>query len=190
MHIAARLRRLTARHRWIRWGIVASLALGAGLLTNAQLARVEHERDRWGARGEALVATRDHHPDDPLSVTRVQLPVAAIPRRAIVDVPPGARVRQNIGEGEVVVAADLLAADGPARHADRGTVVVGIADPLASGATVGHAVRVVAEGVVLSERGRITDVDGEVTLVAVSAADGPAVAAAAHAGLASLLFLP
>jgi hypothetical protein len=49
---------------------------------------------------------------------------------------------------------------------------------------------VAAEGLLLADRATVVEVIDEVVFVAVEAADGPAVAAAAHQGLATLLHLP
>ena len=69
-------------------------------------------------------------------------------------------------------------------------MVVGVVDPAAPVDVIGVAVRIAAEGVVLAERGTIVEINGEVVYVAVDAASGPMVAAAAQQRLASILFLP
>ena len=92
--------------------------------------------------------------------------------------------------GEVVVAADLAVADGPAALADPGTLAVGITDPLAHDVRIGLEVQVVSEGVVLADGARVVGVAEEVIFVAVQAQAAATVAAAAHDSAASIVFVP
>ena len=65
-----------------------------------------------------------------------------------------------------------------------------LSDPLCRYLPIGLDVLVAADGLVLAESATVVDLVGEITFVAVAAAEGPAVAAAAQQGLASLLYLP
>ena len=130
----------------------------------------------------------------------VALPDTALPNSALSTLPPGARLRQRVVIGEVLVAADVTDLPGPAAGAPDGTVVVALrtdhdlstpGTPGAPGGSlVGLAVQVVADGLLLADDATIVDVSTESMFVAVDLDDGPAVAAAERAGVASLLFLP
>jgi hypothetical protein len=190
MHVVASGRVFVARHRWIYWTTAALVAVAIGLLVKDRLDAVEAERTSWQQTRPVLVATADLVADGPIAAETVELPIAAVPPSAIAELPPEARLRQRVAAGEVIVGADLVAADGPARHAAPGTVVVGIIDTLSPTAAIGLPVRVASEGVVLADHGTIVGIDDDVTFVAVAERDGPMVAAAAQSGLASLMFLP
>ena len=69
-------------------------------------------------------------------------------------------------------------------------MVVALSDPLARDVVAGLDVQVTADGLVLADAARVTGVVDDVIFVAVSERDGPAVAAAAQQGIASLLYLP
>lgn len=185
-----RLRRLVARRPWIHWAAVAAFALAAAGVVYRAAADVEATRRTWGTTRPVLVADGDHAPGDPIDAVRVDLPVAMIPAAALDDVPPDARARQRITDGEPVVAADVTAPDGPAAGAGTGTLVVGVVDPLAPGARPGLGVVVVAEGLVLAPHASVVSVVGDVVYVAVGVDDAAVVAAAARSGTASLVFVP
>jgi hypothetical protein len=68
--------------------------------------------------------------------------------------------------------------------------VVALSDPLARDVTIGLAVQVSADGLVVADDATVTAVVDDVVFVAVRERDGPSVAAAAQQGLASLLYLP
>jgi hypothetical protein len=190
MHPAARARALLARHPLAYWITIALLAAAIGFVAHDRLRAVERARAEWGTARSVLVAEIDHRPGDELRVRSVELPLAALPPRALAEVPDGATLRQRLLEGEVLVAADLAAVPGPAARADVGQAVVGVSDPMAPGAEVGAVVEVVAEGIVLAERGVVVELIDEVVFVAVPAERAPAVAAAAQQRLASLVFVP
>ena len=190
MQPVVRVRVFLARHPWWYWLAVAALAVTVAMIARDRLAAVEQSRVAWGTSRTVVVADVDHEPGDELRISRVELPAAAIPPSALGDLPPAARLRQRLASGEIVVATDIAAADGPAARASPGTVVVGVIDPTAPVDEIGVAVRIAAEGVVLAERGTIVELSGDVVYVAVDADRAAAVAAAAQLRLASILFLP
>lgn len=190
MHPVVRVRVFLARHPWWYWIAVAALAIAIAAMARDRLAEVDRTRQEWGASRGVIVADRDHEPGDELRVSTIELPAAAVPPSALETLPPDARLRQRVASGEVLVATDVAHSDGPAARAGPGTVVVGVIDPAAPVDEIGVAVRIVAEGVVLAERGTVVDLNGEVVYVAVDAAGAPMVAAAAQQRLASILFLP
>lgn len=190
MHLVVQGRIFVARHRWIYWLTIGVVAVGVGLLVKERLDALDAQRSSWGDTRSVLVADGDLRPDGPIEVNSISLPVAAVPPSAVSELPRGARLHQRVASGEVIVAADLVGGNGPARHADPGTVVVGIVDTPGASLSIGLRVQVSSEGVVLADDGTIVGLEGEVIFVAVAERDGPAVASAAHSGLASLLFVP
>jgi hypothetical protein len=190
MHVAARARLVLARRPWIYWAVVAVLAVVAAAIVQAQMRSIATERARWGESRTVLVAAHQHEPGDALVATPVELPVAALPADVLDELPDGAVVRQRLATGEVVTGLDVTARAGPASLAEPGTVVVALSDPLARDVTIGLAVQVSADGLVVADDATVTAVVDDVVFVAVRERDGPSVAAAAQQGLASLLYLP
>jgi hypothetical protein len=190
MHAVVRVRIFLARHPWWYWLAVAALATVVAILARDRLAEVDRNRNEWGASRAVIVADADHEPGDELRVSSIDLPTAAIPPTALVALPTDARLRQRVAAGEIVVATDIADSDGPAARASAGTVVVGVIDPTAPVDQIGVAVRIVADGVVLADRGTVVELSGEVVYVAVDASSAPVVAAAAQQRVASILFLP
>ena len=146
MHVAARARLVLARRPWIYWSLVACLAAAAALMIHAQVAALDRARVQWGATGTVLVADRAAGPGDPVAWRTVELPLAALPPGAIERWPEGGRLRQRIGEGEVLTEVDLATGSGPAGLADAGTVVVALSDPLSRSIAVGLRVHRAALG--------------------------------------------
>jgi hypothetical protein len=190
MHPVVRARVFLARHPWWYWLAVAALAVAIAAIARDRLAEVDRTREEWGSSRAVIVAEGDHEPGDELHVSTVEVPAAAVPPSALENLPPDVRLRQRVAAGEVLVATDIADSDGPAARAGPGTVVVGVVDPAAPVDVIGVAVRIAAECVVLAERGTIVEINGEVVYVAVDAASGPMVAAAAQQRLAGILFLP
>lgn len=186
----ARARIFSARHSWFRWSVVALLAVAAGFATHQQLVAVDAERAAWGDTVDVVVATRDLAPGEALATELVAVPRAVAPPAALSAIPDAARLRQRVMHGEILTHADVTSAPGPAAAADPGQAVVAIVDPLVRNVSVGLAVRVTSEGVTLARDGTVTSVVDDVVFVAVAEDDAPMVAAAAQAGLASLIFLP
>ena len=190
MHVVVRSRIFLARHRLVYWSIVLAIAAGTALLVEGRIGALDEQRSRWAETRSVLVATEDLVPDGPIAADTIDLPLVAVPPAAIEAIPPRAALRQRVMAGEVLVTADLISGAGPALHADRGTVVVGMRDPLSPGAAVGQRVWVASEGVTVAPDAMVVGVVDDVIFVSVAERDGPAVAAAARAGLASILFVP
>jgi len=190
MHVAARARLVLARHPWIYWVVVATLAVLAATAMRSEMASIAAERDSWGATRTVLVASRQLEPGDPIVAELVELPLAALPVDALSEVPETGSVRQRVATGEVLTTLDVTSNVGPASSAEPGTVVVALSDPLARDVVVGLDVQVTADGLVLADAARVTGIVDDVIFVAVSELDGPTVAAAAQQGIASLLYLP
>ncbi len=190
MFVIVRLRIALARHAWIRWIIVLSLATAGGWATHQRVSAIDRERDQWGSTSEVLVAATDLEPGGAVDVELVTLPDAAVPPQSLSSLPTDVRLRQHVVAGEILTQADVTATPGPAGRAEPGTAVVGLVDPLARNTTIGLRVHVVSEGVTLTDQATVVDVVDEVTFVAVPAREAAMVAAAAQSGLASLVFLP
>jgi hypothetical protein len=192
MHVAARLRNVLARHRWLYWAAVLLLASGAGLVVASASAAVDDARRSWGETRPVLVATADLVPGDSLdgAVELRTLPVPMIPPAALGEPPAGAIARQHVGRGEVVVSADVAATAHPQALIPAGWSAVAVAEAVPSGALTGDEVTAVAEGVVLAAEAVVVGRSGDAVLVAVPDAEGPAVAMAAASGTLALLLVP
>jgi hypothetical protein len=190
MHVVAATRLVLARRPWLYWAIVTALAAGVALAFNAQSSALDTARTNWGTTRTVLVAERALQPGDAIDTRRVDLPIAAIPPGALEGLPDGATLSQRIGRGEVLTGVDVTRQPGPAARAEPGTVVVAVPDQLRRASYVGLHVLVAAEGVVLASSASIVGVEEGVSFVAVPAADAAAVAAAAQAGLTTLLYVP
>lgn len=190
MHVSVRIRIFLARHGWVRWAVALLLAVGVASLSLRQSAAVERERASWGTTVDVLVADGDHRPGDPVDASLVALPAAMVPRTALTVLADGARVRQSVPDGGVLTDGDVTAAGGPAAFADPGTVVVGVRDPLAHGASTGVRVRLASDGIVLATDATVVGADDDVIMVAVPESAAPMVAAAAQIGAVSVLFVP
>jgi hypothetical protein len=190
--VTVKARRALARRPWIYWPACLAVAAAVATLVAGHVARLDDARRRWATSEPVLVATIDHLPGDELTAELVEMPLAVVPPDAVGSnaVSGEAIVRQRVARGEVVVAADLTALRGPASLADRGTLVVGITDPLARDIRIGLDVQVVAEGIVLADRARVVGLVDEVVYVAVEARAAATVAAAAHDATAGIVFIP
>jgi hypothetical protein len=190
MHVVAATRLVLARRPWLYWAIVTVLAAGVAVAVHEQSSALDAARSDWGTTRAVLVATRSLRPGEPIETRRVEFPIPMLPEGALGDLPEGATLSQRVGVGEVLTDVDISASSGPAARAERGTAVVAIPDAPSRTSHIGLAVMVVAEGRVLASSARIVEVDESVSFVAVPTAEAPAVAAAAQAGLVTLLYVP
>lgn len=190
MHVVVTARVFLARRPWVYWVVVAALTALVVVIVRDRLTAIDAQRESWGATQTVLIADHGLEPDDPIDVSRVDVPLAILPPGAITDLPPDARLRQHVAAGEILVDIDIRATPGPAGGADVGTVVVAVSEPRSRSLTTGLAVQVTADGIILAERATIVDLADDVVFVAVDPADAAAVAAANRADLATLLFLP
>jgi hypothetical protein len=181
VHVGTRLRRALARRPWIRWLVVAGCAAAAAVGTMRLDASVTAERDSWGRTRSVVVATRTVRPGEPLAgaTTDRRLPVAALPAEAVDEVVGSAVARRRLSTGEVVTTHDVASDRGPLAFTPPGHVAVPVVESVASGAELGDAVVITADGVILAS-GTLAGSDDGVTVVAVPADDGPAVAASAN----------
>lgn len=190
MHVVARARLVLARRPWLYWAAVGALAAVLAAGVHDRLAALERARHDWGVTRPVLVAERTLEPGDAVAVRTVDLPVAMVPPGAVAALDEPVRLRQRVGEGEVLTALDITPASGPAARADAGTVVVALSDPLSRGIGIGLSVQVTADGLIIAESATVVETTDDVVFVAVAPSEGPTVAAAAQQGAASLLYLP
>lgn len=191
---SAALRLELARRPWVRWIVAAATATVAAALVLGQLNAAEAARLAWVDRQAVLVAAHDHAPGEPLVLESKELPTAAIPAAAMIDIEPGSRARQHISAGEIITSADVGGRTGPAATASPDEVVIPIDDSLLSSAlaslSVGLDVAIHSDGVVLAASGRIVSLEGDVVFVAIAPSDAAAVSTAAQYRTASIVFLP
>lgn len=189
MNIGARMRVLLARRPWIFWSVVVVLIAVVVSDVTGRLRSLDEARARWERTERVLVASRPLRPGDPVVADVVDLPAAAVPADAVAADPAPRIARQHVAVGEVIVTVDVDVGTGPAAGAEDGQVVVPVIDPVVPSAPVGVEVMVLSEGVVLAERARVVEADGEVVYVAVERSDAPVVAAAARLGAATIAFI-
>jgi hypothetical protein len=113
-----------------------------------------------------------------------------VPADAITRVVDGARARQHVSVGEILVAPDLAPSAAPQALIPPGWSAVAVAEAVPSGAAIGDTVAAVSGGVVLAAAGVVVGQRDDAVLVAVPDADAAAVAAASSAGDVSLLLRP
>ncbi len=190
MHVAARARLLLARRPWLYWSVVVAIAALLATSVHQRLGSLDDARQEWGETRQVLVAREPLTPGGPILVDEARLPVAAVSPEALGELPAGARLRHHVARGDVLTTLDVTARPGPAARAEVGTVVVGLTDPLGPYAPIGAPVLIAADGLLLADTATVVDVIDDVVFVAVAADDGPAVAAAAQHGVATLLHLP
>jgi hypothetical protein len=192
MGVPVRIRRLAARHPWVRWSVVIALATAAAGLVLRAGDRVEQARDSWGRTRDVLVAVEPIAPGDVVhdAVEVRRLPEPLVAATALGNVDPGVVARQHVGVGEIVGAADVAPGVGRTALLDEGQAAVAVGEVTPSGARPGERVQVVATGTVIASRGRVLAADGGVVLVAVDVADAAIVAAAALDGTAAIVVLP
>lgn len=186
---AVTVRRILVRRPWIYWSlaVVAALAASASMLGHAD--SIDAARNSWGETRTVWVATVDHAPGDPLTVTARDVPTAMLADSAAIDV-AGFTARQQISTGEVVDAVDLVAATGPQAMTPAGWLAVPIIESPPSGASIGDRIHIVSDGFVITTDGLVVGQLDDVTLVAVPADVAPSVPAADDAGSLTLLLVP
>lgn len=152
-------------------------------------------RRQWGETRTVVRARVDLPGGSALTpsvIEVVELPMAAVPRDAMADVPDGARVADRLGAGEIVTSVHLALASsrGPvASQLRAGEVAIAVrADAVLPALTDGDPVMAIAatESLAGAEpfiaSGRVVDVDDERVTIAVDANAAPILAMAVQAG--------
>jgi hypothetical protein len=190
--LPVRLRRTAARRPFTIWIAAAALTIVAGASVHGALAALDDQRQSWGTTTSVWLAARDLAAGDPVAggIERHTVPAAMVPSDALeIDGDPSSATlaRQHIGTGEIVTELDVTAPDGRDTMSPHGWVTVAIREPIPTGASVGRSVTISADGAVLAPDATVVGQRDDAVLVAVPAADGPAVAAAASESRAALL---
>ena len=189
MNPVARVRHVLARRPWLYWVAVLLLAATAGLVVADAAAGVEAARRSWGTTRPVVVATVDVVPGQLLAdhVEVRNRPAPMVPAGAVAELPPAAAARQRIAAGEMVMAHDVSATDGPQALMPDGWRAVPVAELVPSGAAVGDEVTAASGGVVLADEGVVVAALADGVLVAVPADVAAQVAHAAASGELTLM---
>jgi hypothetical protein len=186
------IRRVLARRPWLYWVLVTALAGVLAAATEANLSEVQRARDAWGETTTVLVATGNIAPGQPVAEDARwrEFASAMVPANAVSAHDLPAIARQHISTGEIVTTVDITATDGQLALVPDEWLAVVVAESPRSGATVGNAVRLVSDGVVIAEQALVIgEVDGA-TLIAVPENVAPLVPVAAESGSLTLLRVP
>lgn len=189
MSVLAQIRRVLARRPWLYWAAVGALALMIGVLVAQATSRVEAARASWGETRVVIVAVVDIAPGDSLAGATEphELPAPMVPAGAVTELDAGATATQRVAVGEVVMIHDVASVSGPQALIPDGWLAVAVAEPVASGASVGDDVSVASGGIVIAGDGVVVGAAGESVLVAVPDVEAPQVAQAATSGDIALL---
>jgi hypothetical protein len=183
------VRRLVARHPWLRGLAILTLAACVGGSVLAAMARVERERESWGTSTTVVVAARDVAPGETMSGATVarEAPLALAPPTAVHTLAPSATATQRIAAGEIVVESDVVRVGGPLALLPAGWLAVTVPDStggsaLESGALFrpGDPATVLADGAVIAADAVVVAVAAQSIVVGVPAADAARVAQAAN----------
>jgi len=186
------VRRVLTRRPWLYWFAVVGLAAGLAAATEANLAAVRRARDTWGYTTAVWVATADIEPGQSVRGQAEMRPFAnaMIPARAMTGSDPGGVARQRISKGEVITSVDITAGDNELSLVPVDWLAVVVAESPRSGATVGSAVRLAADGVMIADEALVIgEVDGSI-LVAVPEDVAPLIPLAAQSGTLTVLRVP
>lgn len=181
--LPVRVRRLTARHRWVRAVVPVLLGLATFSLVERADDAAAGARDEWGERVTVWVAAATTGVGDSLRADQRDIPAWLVPEGAAAaarDV-VGLTSRRPIGLNEIIVDADLDERPVPLALVPDGWLAVPVVESPPSGADIGEAVVVVSDGVVLTADAIVLEPggDGGRTLIAVPEDDAPIVAFAA-----------
>jgi hypothetical protein len=192
MHPVARLRHVLARRPWLYWLAVLALAAAAGLVVADAAAGIDAARRSWGTTRPVAVTTVDVAPGETVSgrIAVRSVPEPMIPPDALEEVAPTAIARQRLAAGEMVMAHDVAATDGPQALIPDGWRAVAVAELVPSGAAAGDAVSVASGGILVTDDGVVVGELAEGVLVAVPSDVAATVAHAAVTGELSLLLEP
>ena len=115
MNPVARVRHVLARRPWLYWLAVLVLAATAGLVVADAAAGVEAARRSWGdtAPSSLPLSTSPLVSSSPTTSRSGRRPEPMVPARAVSALPSRATARQRIAAGEMIMAHDVVATDGP-----------------------------------------------------------------------------
>lgn len=197
MRWLARARQLNARRPWMRWSLVAVVALIVAITVANWTGDLNERRSAWGSLRPVLVARRDLPPGGVVTRDDVfveERPDALVPAAALHDpavLTVATRTWQWVAAGETLTSHDLTATASPTLRLPMGTrgVMVGAG---ALPVTSGDGVELVIDGsqvipatvidVIAGRSDALAASGSRSVLVAVAAASAPSVAAAAADG--------
>lgn len=190
----AAIRRLLTRRPWLYWCAVCCLAAALATAARSNLAEVGRARDSWGETTHVWVATAHIEPGDALAdlverrfVARAMVPDQAVPTSSA---QPAGRARQRISPGEIITIVDITSTDDDLALVPIGWLAVVIDESPRSGAAVGSAVQLAADGIIVAKEALVIgDVNGS-TLLAVPEAIAPLIPVAAALGTLTVLRVP
>ncbi len=185
MQLLARIRTFLARHPAVYWLLVSALLVPLAASVHAKIRGLDQARHSWGETRTVWVATGAIAVGDRVTVTRRELPAAAVPADAVTASPEGRTAVQRITTGEQVTVADV--GDGLVDALPDGWL--GVAVPITS-ATVplrpGDHVTVYGAGTMLADDALVLDVTAASVALAIPAAQTAAVGEAARLQVAVL----
>lgn len=187
--LPGRVRRLTARRRWVR--AVPPLLLGVGTFLAVERAddAATAARDGWGEVATVWIAELPAEPGDTLVVERHDVPVRLVPEgaaeadRQLV----GSTARRAVAAGAIVTDIDVGVRPGPLGLVPEGWLIVAVVESPSVGAGVGEAVQVASDGIVLAADAVVIEAGADRTLLAVPGDVAPMIAFAVAQGAVSLL---
>ena len=187
MHILARVRSIVARHPWMYWLAVATLAAIVAIGVVHGMARVDAARRSWGTQHAVWTTTGDVEPGQPIAAELREIPTAVVPAGAVDASPVGALATQHIAAGEIVTTVDV-ALDGAAGLIPEGWVAFAVPESVAH-FSVGDHVDVYTSDRLISN-GVVVEVSDSDAMVAISAGAAPAMATALQADAVTIALTP
>jgi hypothetical protein len=187
VHILARVRSIVARHPWMYWLAVATLAAIVTIGVVHAMARVDAARRSWGTQHAVWTATDEVDPGQPIAAELREVPTAVVPVGAVDSSPVGAIARQHISAGEIVTNTDV-ALDGAAGLIPVGWVAFAVPESVAH-FSVGDHVNVYTPDRLISD-GVVVDVSDSDAMVAIAADAAPAMASALQADAVTIALTP
>jgi Flp pilus assembly protein CpaB len=188
MRLPRRLRIVLATRPLAYWSLTVAVAVIAGAVVERAVASAADARRRWGEAAPALVATRALAAGTPLDASDSEvrsIPLALVPAGALATRPAnGVPLAAPVSAGEIITAARVGRGGRSATASLLPDGRRGVAVPRPDGLPlrVGDDVDVAGAGGLLTAGAVVLDVSDSAAVIAVVAADAPAVAHAAAAG--------
>jgi len=181
--ILARIRVTVARHPWMYWLAVATLAAIVTTGVMRAMAGVDAARRSWGTQHAVWTTTGEIEPGQPITAEQRDVPAAVVPGNAVDTSPVAAIAKQHIATGEIVTKADVTV-DGPAGLIPDGSVAFAVPASVPH-FSIGDHVDVYTTDRLISG-GVVVDTSDSDVMVAIAADAAPALATALQAGAVTL----
>jgi hypothetical protein len=183
VHILPRVRMIVARHPWLYWLVVATLAAVVAMGATRAMAGVDAARRSWGTQRTVWTAAGEVEPGQPITAERREVPTAVVPSGAVETSPVGAVATQHIAAGQIVNDHDVTF-DGPAGLIPDDSVAFAVPESVAH-FSVGDHVNVYTTDRFISD-GVVVDAGDSDVMVAIDTDAAPAMASALQAGAVTL----